>query len=171
MVKMTKTREITHIAIGVATLLIGGLLILQVSMILPIPGVKYIMMAPYMSMTLYILLDKLRTPYALLKIGAVFAGLMTIINVFMGLAILLTTLCTYLTTLIKKDERVRNAIGATFFSVYTGLTALMIPKYLMGGVFANVTWQWILLAAVLCGILGTLGTYLARKLTIYLIKK
>jgi hypothetical protein len=163
-----KAKEIAYIAIGVATLIGGGFFILQLSLIFPIPGVKYIMMAPFMSMVIYILLMKIATKHALIKIGTVFGLIMTIFNVFMGIAILVTAILTQLSILPAKSFYLKAFIGASLFSGYTGFFALATSKYLIGGIFDEIPLYWIAITSLASLAFGVIGTLFASKLYKYI---
>jgi hypothetical protein len=157
-------REITYIALGVASLIAGGFAILQVSMVFPIPGVKYILMSPYLSMVIFILLTKAKGKYALLKFATTFGMIMMVMNIFMGLAIGITAVLSQF-SIIRLKASGKAFYGAIFFSAYTGVSALTISKYLVGGVFEEISWIWILLTGLICALFGFLGTILAKRIT------
>ena len=159
---VSKSNEITTIAMGVATLIGGGMGIYFLSAFFALPGSKYLLMAPYLSTIFYVMQYKLTSKYTLLKIGTVFALIMTVINIFMGIAILLTTLLTYLTVLPFKSLDLRAFWGSVFFSGYTGGCALMITKYFIGGL-ESVSNLWIAGIALICAGFGVLGTSVAKR--------
>lgn len=159
---LSKSKEITTIAMGVATLIGGGMGIYFISAFFAVPGSKYLLMAPYLSTIFYVMQFKLKSKYTLLKIGTVFALIMTVINIFMGMAILLTTLLTYLTVLPINHIESRAFWGSVLFSGYAGGCALLITKYFIGGLDA-VSNVWILVVAVICAGFGVLGTGVAKR--------
>lgn len=159
-----KVGEITYIAIGIAAMISGGIFILQISTIFPLPGMKYILMAPYLSIIIYILLSIVQTNFAMLKIGCVFGFLMTFINLFMGLAIILTALLTQISILFLGDFTKKAFWGAILFSGYTGVCAVAISKYLVGEALRNISNWWLVLIGVICLGFGSLGTVVARKI-------
>lgn len=159
-----KTHETAMIAIGVAILIGGGLAIYIVSSALPLPGIKYVIMAPFISTVLFVVQSKLKTPHVLLKFGLVFAMIMTLMNLFMGIAILVTTTATtasvaWITNLGKK-----HFWGSVLFSTYTGLFALWVSKVMIGGIFENITPMWILTVGGLSTFFGWAGTSLAKRI-------
>lgn len=163
-----RVKEIVNIAIGVATIIGGGFFILQLSMIFPLPGVKYMMMSPFLSMVIYILLNRIQSKFALIKIGSVFGLIMTFINLFMGLAIIITSILTQASILLIQAPRKKALYGAILFSGYTGFCALTISKYIVGGVFMEISLSWLLLTGAICLVFGAIGTYLAGKLMKYI---
>lgn len=154
------TKEITYIGLGLAGMIVGGFAIYQVSAVLPIPGVKYILMAPVLSMVLYLLVNLLNTKNVILKTGLVFTVIMSIINVYMGLSILIATCGAHLCQVLFK----RASFGAIAFSFFTGVGALLVSKYLIGGVFTRITLAWILVTGCLCGFVGAYGVYVGKKI-------
>ena len=66
---ISKSNEITTIAMGVATLIGGGMGIYFLSAFFALPGSKYLLMAPYLSTIFYVMQYKLTSKYTLLKIG------------------------------------------------------------------------------------------------------
>ena len=161
-----KTKEITTIGVGIAAMIAGGAVIYQISMVMPIPGFKYMIMAPYLSMIIYILLVKIGTKSALLHIGLVFGLIMIVMNVYMSLSIVLTTVLTDLSIRTTRDPQKRAVIGSALFSSYTGVVALLVSKYLIGGVFMQISIIWILCIGIMCLALGIVGTVLARKIMV-----
>lgn len=152
--------EIAQIAIAVATIIVGGYGIIILSRPLAIPGMKYIMMAPYLSMVLMILMNKIESKYVIVKSNAVFAMIMMMINVYMGIAILLSGALTQgvQLLLIRKNKWTKRFVCSSYAS-FVLLTALPISKYLIGGaVFEAIENNWIVIAAVIAFILGYIGT-------------
>lgn len=159
-----KTKDMTSIAIGVAVLIAGGYLIYAISQMMPLPGFKYMMMAPYMSMVMYVLQERIKSDYAFVFIGLIFAAVMTIINVFMGLAILSTTILSHLSALVVRDRKQKNQVRAVLFSGFTGLTSLLISKYMIGGVFVHIRLSWSFAVGMICSILGIFGILMGKKI-------
>lgn len=164
-----RVRKITYISFGVAALIVGGYMILQLSIFFPIPGVKYILMSPYLSMVIFILLTKVNGNDVLLKIGMTFGMIMMIINLYMGVTILITTLMTQLSLYFITDSR-KSFYGAILFSGFTGLLALLVSKTLIGGAFKEIPIVWIIVTTIMCLISGFIGTLLAKKLMKHIIK-
>ena len=157
------TKEITYIALGVAAIIAGGFIIFYLSLIFPLPGIKYIFMAPYLSMMIFILLKKTKRKNALLKIGSTFGFIMFIINPFMGATIIVTTILSHLSIKLFSDSK-KELYGAILFSGYTGLVALTVSKYVIGGVFRDISSLWLILTGLICLVFGTIGTLLGKKI-------
>jgi len=168
--KTSTTLEIAQIAIAVATIIVGGYAILIFSSPLAIPGVKYIMMAPYLSMVLIILINRVKSKFVIIKANVVFAMLMSFINLYMGLAIILSGVLTQaLNISLIKDNRWTRGITCSGYAGFVLLTALPISKHLIGGVvFEQITIKWIFVAAgiaFLFGIAGSLfGEFISKRI-------
>lgn len=159
----SKNYEIALIAMSVAMIIGGGIGIYMISAVFPIPGGKYILMAPFVSTVLYVIQTKLRGDYTILKLGVVFALTMTIVNIFMGLAILVTTLFTQLSIHLISDHEKKAFWGSILFAGFTGLFALTITKAFIGGIVDDVPYYWFVLIGLLCSVFGVLGTVLAKR--------
>lgn len=162
-------KDLIIIAMGVAAMIGGGFVIFQISLVFPIPGVKYIMMAPYLSMMIYIILNKVKHKNAIFGVGITFSLIMTLINLYMGLAIITTTLLAALSTIGMKKQH-KTFWAASGFSGYTGLTTLIISKYMIGGAFQSISPIWIVTATILCFGFGIGGVVYAKKVLRYLTK-
>ena len=157
-----QAKDITYIALGIGALISGGIVIYQISAFLPIPGLKYILMAPYLSIVMYILLAKIGKPYTLLMVGLVFALVMVTVNVFMSIAILITTLLTQFSMFFMGS--VKNFGGAALFSANTGLCALVVSKYMIGGIFADIPTIWMGYTGLICLVFGVFGAMMGQKI-------
>lgn len=161
-------KELTNISIGVATMIVGGLAIYQLSYVLPIPGVKYILMSPYLSMVIFIMMNRIKGKYTLLKFGMTFGLIMIMMNLYMGLTIILTALLSQVSILaINKEDQA--FYGAVLFSAYTGFLALLISKYMIGGIFMEISFLWLLITGLICLIFGITGTQLAKHILKHLV--
>ncbi len=158
-----KNYEIALIAMSVAMIIGGGIGIYMISAVFPIPGGKYIMMAPFVSTVLYIIQIKLKGNFTILKLGAVFALTMTIINVFMGIAIIVTTLLTHFSIRWIASYEKKAFWGGVLFAGFMGLSALTITKAFIGGIVDDVPYYWFVGIGMLCSVFGVFGTMLAKR--------
>jgi len=161
--RRSKNYEIALIAMSVAMIIGGGIGIYMVSAVFPIPGGKYIMMAPFVSTILYIIQLKLKGNFTILKLGAVFALTMTFVNVFMGIAIIVTTLLTHLSIWWIASYDKKAYWGGVLFAGYMGLCALTITKAFIGGIVDDVPYYWFVLIGMLCSGFGVFGTVIAKR--------
>ncbi len=161
------THSIAYIGFFLALLIVGGFVIYQVAAVTGMPGVKYVIMGTYVSCLMYILLMKVKLKYTLLLFTTVFALIMSMFNLYMGFAIILTGGLAegFGNLLFKSYRKVGKSI---LFAMFTPISALTISKYLIGGIYLQVSVQWILLAGIMGLIFGSIGTYLGVKLAKYL---
>ncbi|MCK8058982.1 MULTISPECIES: hypothetical protein [unclassified Fusibacter] len=162
-------RDTAFIGLGVATLIAGGFVIFYASTLFPFYGVKYTLMSPYMSMVVYIIISKVASRHALIYFGLTFSLIMLPINIYMFAAILLTTILSYITAQPFKNRNKRNILMSLLFSAYTGVTALGLSKLMIGGVFSEIPWYWVLVSGALNSIFGFIGVLFASKVRRHMI--
>lgn len=166
--KHLTTSALTNIAMGVGALIVGGLAIFSISRIIPFPGGKYLLMAPYLSMVIYVIMHRVPRSITPFLVGGVFGGIMGFVNLFMGLSIVLTGIGAALSSVPFKDEKHKIFIGATAFSTFTLLTSLNISKYMIGGVFETIPNWWIYAATLIGTGFGAFGALIGRHILKYL---
>lgn len=159
-----KNHEIAMIAVSVAMLIGGGIAIYAVSAAFPVPGAKYIMMAPLLSTVIYVIQMKLAGEYTILKLGAVFALTMAIVNLFMSAAIIATTLLTHISIAWMKEVPRKAFWGSILFAGYTGLTALSVTKAFIGGLLDDVPYLVFVIIGMLCSVFGVLSSTIAKRI-------
>lgn len=165
--KRNDIRELTYIALGVAAIIAGGFGIFQLSLIFPFPGTKYILMAPFLSMMFMIVQTKVDRKFVLIKSGIVFGLIMSLMNLYMGVTILVTSILAQGTSLLLPVEN-KYYWGSSLFSAYTGFCALVISKYLIGGVFGQISMVWITAVGLICFVFGLAGATYAKGIMSYL---
>lgn len=155
------TREITEIAMSVAALIVGGYLIYIVSSQFPLPGVKYTVMAPYLSLIAAFVLTYFNSSWVLLIVNMVFAMVMTIISPYMGISIIAVALLTHFSYLIIRIKaRYRTFLVASLYSSYVVGVALWISKTFIGtAIFKNITLPYVLLLMLLAFFTGAFGAH------------
>jgi|GEM_PF-1060908 energy-coupling factor transport system substrate-specific component len=152
------TSEITHIGMSVALLIAGGVFVIFLSRFFPIPGTKYLLMGTYISLIMSAMAYLFPTTHIVLKINVVLAAILSMVTIYMGIAILITGLAAELigSLLINKSSR-GIAIGMSYAG-FTVLTSLIISKFIIGdALFAVVDGRWILITVSLASILGGIG--------------
>ncbi len=165
--KQRNTKDLTSIALGVAAMIAGGIFIFQLSLIFPIPGMKYLLMAPFLSMMFMVVQSLVHAKYVVGKLGLTFGGIMMIFNLYMGVAILLTTILAQMTSLLIPFHN-KHFLGSSFFAGYTGICALLISKYLIGGIYLEISNIWIVSVGLICFAFGMAGAFYAKKILRYL---
>jgi energy-coupling factor transport system substrate-specific component len=166
--KATDTKVITNIAMGVGALIVGGLAIFSLSRAIPFPGGKYLLMSPYLSMVMYVIMRKAPSSLTPFMVGAVFGGIMTFVNIFMGIAIVSTGIGASLMTMLTSHKKMKMIVGAVSFSSFTLATSLTLSKYIIGGAFERIPLWWILIATLLGTLFGGIGTYAGTKIMRYM---
>lgn len=156
----SKTKNITEIGIALATLIVGGYAIFMVGGAIVLPGFKYLLMGPYLSLVMTIVIMRIKVKYLIFKFNLVFAGIMSMLNIFMGLSILLTGIATELTTsLVRGNLKLKSVVGGSFYSGYVTMSALIVSKMMIGGpIFEKITNTWILIAFLIACLLGFIGS-------------
>jgi hypothetical protein len=101
--------------------------------------------------------------YTILKLGGVFALTMAIVNLFMGVAILVTTLLTQLSIGWIKEVQKKAFWGGILFAGFTGLSALTITKAFIGGIVDDVPYYVFAIIGMLCSVFGVFGTVVAKR--------
>lgn len=162
-----KTKFLTYIALSVAIAIGGGFAILQFSLLFPFPGTKYMFMSPFLSVVLYMLLFRIQHPFTAVRFGLVFGFIMFLINAYMGLAILITSLLTEFSVFLSPRASLKPAFGAVSFATATTMSALSVSKYLIGGVFQEIPFPYILISGCISSIGGIFGCFIARRIILH----
>jgi energy-coupling factor transport system substrate-specific component len=155
------TSVLTQIAIAVAAIIVGGYAIYIVSSQVPLPGVKYTAMSPYLSLIIAILLISFDIKNIILIVNAVFAMLMSIISPYMGLAILSTGILTQLVDyLVPSGLKYRVHIVAASYSSFVAGTALTVSKLFIDSVvFERINGPYLLVLMGIAFVLGLFGAH------------
>lgn len=160
--RLDKTKELTTIGISIAAVIGGGLTMYLTSSMIPVPGFKYIMLSPLLSLTIYILQRRIAQKHTIIKFGIAFSFIMSLMNIYMGLAIFMTTIMTYLSTrLIRVNPPMSSGI---LFSFYTGFVSLLISKYMIGGIFQEISFVAMGVVGLFCSLFGWIGVMLGKKI-------
>ncbi|PKM93923.1 MAG: hypothetical protein CVU84_13520 [Firmicutes bacterium HGW-Firmicutes-1] len=163
--EQTTTQVFTKLAMSVAILIAGGYAIFSVGGYFPLPGIKYLLMAPYLSLIIAVVMKAIKIKYVVLKMSTVFALIMSVINIYMGLAIFLTGLCTQIVTMLLANFRYQVQVGAATYSSFSVCIALIVSRVFIGGpIFERISLCWIILAAFIAFIFGLIGSNLGNKI-------
>lgn len=163
--EQSRVQTLTQLAMTVAALIAGGYVIFIVSSFFPLPGIKYLLMSPYLSLVIAIVMRNIHTKVAILKINTVFALIMSMINIYMGLAIFLTGFCTQIVATLLVSFKYVVQLSAASYSAFTVGSALLVSRVVIGGpIFKLISWQWIVLATLISFILGLLGGILGNQM-------
>ena len=156
-----KTKDITQIAMTVSAMLVGGFMIYLFSSRFPLPGFKYAAMSPYLSFIVAMILINFSLKGSILIVNAVFAMVMSLVSLYMAMAIFMTGVLTEITQrILPKEWRYKNQVVSAMYSVYTVGTALIVSKlFIAKEIFEKITWPYIFILMVLAFGLGLLGAY------------
>ncbi len=115
------TRQLTYDALTLALLIVGGFILYYISSVVPVPGAKFLLMAPYLTIVLYYPVKRSPTPGTISLINLGFAALLSLMSFFMGIAIVLSGVLTDLTVLVlfrKYDTEWKRRVGISFYPAY-----------------------------------------------------
>ncbi len=152
-------RETIFISLLVSILIGGGYVLYIISAYFPMPGMKYVVLI----CALRILVKK---KWAVIKFNIVFAMIMSLVTIYMSMAIIITTLLTELTglILIKFSYEFRNIIVSALYSFYAVLISLIVIKYvLVTPEFISVSNVMIMSFCLAGFILGILGAKIGEQ--------
>lgn len=156
--KSFKTKDLAQIAMIVAAMVTGGYVIYVTMGQMPLPGIKYVVMAPYFSVVMALLVDLSPKPYRIFWVNTVFSGIMTTINLYMGLSILCVgILCSLLEFMVKASAFRAYILGGAY-AVFTVAVSLLFSKYLIANVlFKMISPLYIVILMAMALILGSVG--------------
>lgn len=160
-----KTKDIAEIALLVSALLVGGFAIYFTLGQFPFPGVKYVMMAPYVSCFMAFIVAKEKNSQRYVMVNAVFALTMMGINLYMGFAILVVTGLTYVLYKILERYKWRSYFIGSSYALFTVGISMVISKYIIGNaMFRLLNWQIACFLLVLSIALGIVGAYVGIQI-------
>lgn len=162
-----KNREISLIGITVALIVVLGFIFYFSSYILPLPGSKFIMMAPFLAFMYTIPLVKINKKGVILVISLLFAVMMSFITIIMGIAILSAGILTEITfNFLKKYKKKDQIIFSTpFFPLYSFLSFILLSELILGHQLINkISGLIFIIMGIVIYALGILGSKAAIKL-------
>ena len=164
-----KVQRITFIGILIALSVAGGFGLYFVSRWLPIPGGKFLALAPYVSLIMVMALLRLGTRWTLSLVSAVLAAVMSLVSPLMGAAIFAAGLVSDLTgQLIPRLKRpeLRLCLIAALYPMYSFVLGTLVIDYMAGGIAFGSTGPAVLLAGALSVYtLGILGAMLGLRIS------
>lgn len=168
------TEELTFMALMVSALLVGGYVLYILSKTIPLPGSKFVIMAPYLSLVMYLSINHLKKTWTMTIISIVFGMVISIFSLFMGIAIIVAGILSDLTGLILPNKLVPQLslkIVASSYSFWSFAVSLFITDFITGNVLYGAFGPLSFIAmGVLVFSLGYLGT-LIGSITSLRIKK
>ncbi len=129
-----KVRDTVLLGILLALTLSGGLTLYVMSRWLPVPGAKFLAMAPYVGCMMFMALIRLSHPRAMTIMGGGLGVALSLISPVMGLVALAAGLISDLTAQMIPigRESVMRPFRAALYPMYCFLLALIATNYLTG---------------------------------------
>lgn len=161
-----KNKELSIIAMTISLIVVVGFLFYFLSYIFPVPGSKFILLAPFLSFMFSIPVNIIKKKGVIFVLSLLFAIFMSIINVFMGAAIFSAGLLTEISSLFlnKINKNKKTLYSTAFFPFYSFLTFVITSKFLLGHNFINHdSILLISLLAIIIYILGYWGSVISLK--------
>ncbi|WP_408955453.1 hypothetical protein [Natroniella sp. ANB-PHB2] len=163
------TKELVIISITVALMVVVGFIFYAVSNLLLFPGYRFIILGSFLGFMITIPILKIRKIGVITITSIVFAMIMSLISIFMGLAIIMTALATELTAfLLFKNyaKEYKIIFSAAFYPFYGALTFIYISSLLIGkniyDLIGNLT--LFLSSLIIVYGLGLLGSYISLNI-------
>lgn len=164
------TKDLTFFALLLSALITGGYVLYMVSRTLPIPGIKYVIMSPYFSLVLMLLMSRAPRKGAILLFNAGFAGIMSLMTPVMGFAILATGAMTevvYSLTEGKFNRARHQVITAASYSAFSVLTSILfaywLTEVLIYQIIGPIGTLILTLSAFALGLVGAWAGLLVRR--------
>lgn len=168
-----KTSDITYMSFSIILLLSGGYLLYYMSLLFPVPGSKFLIMSPYLSLVLFFPIKKIKKVGVMSLISIIFGLILSIFTLFMGIAIILTGILADLTTLVfirnyKTNKKI--IISTAFYPLYAYTTSIYITNFITGNLLYNIVkidiFIFIGLIIFLLGIIGSfIGNNIYKRIT------
>ncbi|MBS3984287.1 MAG: hypothetical protein KGZ66_01625 [Selenomonadales bacterium] len=157
-------RQMTTIAMVVACAAALGYLLLTA---LPLPGMKFALLAPLLAMMVGIPLSLIRERGVLLLTAVVLAAVMSLVSLLMGAAIVLTGLLEEAFALLlcppPYSRQAVRWLSSTFPTLCVAVTAI-VAHFVLGVPLLGVTWSGLLPLMLFTQLLGTAGFVVTERL-------
>ncbi|WP_170834802.1 hypothetical protein [Natronincola peptidivorans] len=162
-------KDMTMIGIVGALTVVIGYVFYFMGSFLPIPGHKFIILAPFLGFMLFIPVQKVQKIGVITTVSTVFAILMTPVTLFMGIAIFLTGITTDLITLLlfrdyKHSWKIMASVG--LYPMISILLTFFVSYHFTGNAMYKLLGNWVhitILSSIIY-ILGIVGAYLSSKI-------
>lgn len=156
-----KAQHITFVGLLVAALISGGYVLYLVGRLLPVPGSKFLVMAPYLALIMFTAQSRLRSPWTMTLVSLIFAAVISVFTPFMGVAILSAGLLSDLSgRLVPGDphSEFRTCLVTALYPMWSFLLSLAVSNHLTGSIlFGRVGTGPLVLGAGLVYLLGLGG--------------
>ncbi len=163
-----KAHQLTFIGILVAVLVTGGYVLYWVSRFLPVPGSKFLVMAPYLGLIMAIALFRLPSPWTMSKVSVVFGVVVSLFTPVMGVTIVTAGLLSdFLSRLMPANSKSFSSLApkAALYPMLSLVLSLFVSNVMTGNVlYGALGLGPFLFAALLAYGLGLLGAYLGLRI-------
>lgn len=157
------------IAITAALTVVIGFVFYLMGSVLPIPGNKFIIFAPFLGFMLYVPVDRIGRVGTVSMVSAIFAFIMGFVNIFMALAILLAGVTNDILTLLvfrNYKSEFKKVASTGMYAPISFLWAFVMSYYFTGNkMFLLIGDKRILIPIVLLTYgLGVVGAFISKDL-------
>ncbi len=163
-----KAQSVSFVGLLVAGLVAGGWALYLVGRLLPVPGGKFLVMAPYLALIMFVAIDRLQMRWTMSLLSAIFAAVLSVFTPIMSVAILAAGLLSDMTghLIPGKVHRIfRTCLVAALYPMWSFLLSLLASNYLTGNVlFGRVGTGPLLVGVGLSYLLGLAGTVVGLRL-------
>ena len=163
-----KAKDVTFIGLLVAALVSGGFALYLISRVLPLPGAKFLVLAPYLALAMGMGIDRLRSAWSMTIVSVVFGVVISIFTPVMGLTIVAAGLASDASALVLRGGALTTTkvIGsAAFYPAWSIALALTVTNHLTGNaLFGSLGFGPLLVAAGLAYALGAVGAGVGLKI-------
>lgn len=162
-------RDIATISITVSLTFVLGYVFYLMGNVLPIPGNKFLIFAPFLGFMIYIPIDRVGRVGVITAVSVVFGFIMGLINIGMAIAILLAGVTSDILTRVSVRSYTsprRKIISAGFFSATSFLWAFIVSYYFTGNrAFLLIANKWLLIPlVVIIYLLGVVGALMSKNM-------
>jgi len=164
-----KTNHITFLGALVAVLVAGGYVLYVLSKAMPIPGGKFLVMGPYLSLIMLIALLRLKSVWSMTFVSLPFAVVISAFTPVMGAAIISAGILSDITGRLlfgTKLSDLRLCLRAALYPMWAIVLSLSISDYLTGNLlYGKAGLQPLILGAILAYALGIVGAFAGLSVT------
>ncbi len=159
------TRKVTTLAMFSVLMVVGGYILYFISRIIPIPGSKFIIMGPYLTLIMMLPLARYPRYGTLSLINIVFAGIMLIFSPWMSLTIIVSGLAADCVMLLPLWRKLKLLLSMGIYNGVSLLSSIYITSYVTGNVLYRMLSIEVLLTILAVAILmGMLGGYAGLRI-------
>jgi len=159
---------VTFIGLLVAALVSGGFALYLISRVLPLPGAKFLVLAPYLALAMGMGIDRLRSAWSMTMVSVVFGVVISVFTPVMGLTIVAAGLASDAAASVFRGGTLTTAkviASAACYPAWSAVLALSVTNYLTGNaLFGSLGLGPLLVTAGLAYALGAVGAALGFKI-------